>query len=329
MLRALHAVVDPQLTLPDGAGGRMMNVIATMQASGSVFIEDIMGVFGSSNMFTSRLSRSLARASSEEIARVVIHEAAHLADALPHYRDTGPSSAGWYTEALAVSVEDMAARMGMGTAHQPDAWDLRPDVPGSRIRLGPSPSAMVLSPWGPAGSPIGVSGLGAYDRGARILRYAQEKAGELSFDRAGTTLHQRMMAQSFRLPTGNFSQADFEQMIRSWNVEALARTIGMTSQKLLEESMMADLTDDIVPAEAAVRFGLPQSTAWNQARPNGNPLPDTHVMQRGGAFDQAVQVPAGGYAYWYIPAGGGQGVSMQASGVGLTPHHQVRLTRLR
>jgi hypothetical protein len=323
MLRALQAVIDPSLQLPqEGAAGRMMNIITTLPAgiAGTVRGEEIVPRLGASHMFASRLSSTLADWNAEGIAGVVIHEAAHIADAYDSYRNGGKRSAGWYMEAVAVSVEDMAARMAMGNV-RPDMADMRDGVPSSGIRFGPSFTAPTHSPWGAAGSSIGAGGPGAYDRGARILRYAQQKAGQLGFLAAGETLHQKLVREAPRWQDG------FEAHVRAFNVDAIARAVGMSARDLLEESMLADLTDGQVAPEAASRFGLPRNEAWNQTQQAGG-LPPFRVLSRGATLDEQVRVPAGGYAYWYIE-GGTQGLSLQAENVVLKDHNVVHLMRLR
>ena len=59
----------------------------------------------------------------------------------------------------------------------------------------------------------------------------------------------------------------------------------------------------------------------------GSPLRNPSLIDRQ-TFEQTVEVPAGGYAYWYI-RGAPVGLSIQAADVDLKEHHQVLLMRLR
>jgi hypothetical protein len=327
MLDALRDVVRPDLQLPAGAGGRMVTTLVAMPgASGSVRIEDLQPRLGASNFYHALLSTALVEFTPETIARIMIHEAAHLADYEPWLRDPaeGRSSIGWYSEALAVSAEDAAARRATGALLKAQASESRwpAGVPRSGIAHSASPTAPTESPFGPPGTAAGAAGPGAYDRGARIVRYAQERLAG-----TGESLHQRIAA---RTPPRSSPLA---QQAEAWSITAIAQAVGLSTRELLRNSMLADLTNDLVPAEAVQRWGLPQIAAWNHTLPVDRDYGITaggRLLPRGTPATLAVSVPNGGYAYWYMPAAAvPTGVSLQGSNLMLREHHEVTVTRLR
>jgi|SRR5690625_708430 len=259
----------------------------------------------------------------------MIHEIAHLVDHIAHEHGTGPRSLGWYTEAVAVAVEDMAARMMVGQEKQAPVSRLLSDgVINSRIARSPMHNATVDSPWGKIGSEGDGGSLGPYLRGAQILRFAQQKLGQNNFSPSGMLLHQRLMARASRYT----NTSDIEGMIASWGIDAIAEEIGMTAEELLEQSMLADLTDDLLEEEAIQRFGIPQVAAWDNS-PESLEYFWTYnrdrVLSRQSTDAVSVKVPAGGYQYWYIPASDAHGLSIKANNVQLESHHKVQIMRLR
>lgn len=325
-VRALRAVIDPALEIPAGAGGRVVTMIRPLGSDlgGGARASEISGNRWASNMYMTLLNSSTANGTPGGIAAIIIHEEAHLADIHNEIEGRGPRSLGWYSEALAVSVEDMAARMAVGSEYEADFSRAYDDgIPVSRIARSPSYSSMSHSPWGT--SP-GALGTGAYDRGARIVRYVQSLLGQTGFQPSGQTLHQRLMARA-----ADGSQATLEEALRPWGIEALAEQAGMNVHTLLEASMMADLTDDLVPDAAIERFGIPQIASWDHTPDEPGTYRDARdaVVDRDQGLDADVSVPAGGYVYWYIPAEDGKGLSLQADNVNLQEHHQVRIIRLR
>lgn len=326
-LRAVRATVDPDLVLPDGAGGRVVTIIRPLPASvgGTIVATDLRDRNWSSNMFTTVLASSYANGQPGSIAGTIIHEMAHLTDALPEARGTGARSAGWYAEAVASWAEDVAARMSLGS-ESPEArraYGGDANVIASRIARAISWNAHSESPYGPVGSSIGAAGPGSYDRGARILRFAAERLGQAGFTNANP-LHQRLAAKS----PGH--QGDFTAWIESWGIEAIAAELGMSVADLLEQSMVADLTDDLLPAAVVAAYNVPQLDSWNHTpqQPGAYEHSPGRVVNRSIGLNASVTLPAGAYASWYIK-GDGPGLSIEATDVHLQPHHQVRLTRVR
>ena len=116
----------------------------------------------------------------------------------------------------------------------------------------------------------------------------------------------------------------------SWGIDAIATAVGMTKQELLDGSMMADLTDDLVDPAAVARYDIPQVDAWDHAPADGAlpSAPSGHLLQRHDRLSEGVSVVGGGYAYWYID-GGNVGYSIEGQSPDLGPDHSVTLTRLR
>lgn len=332
---AMRAVIDPQFSMPQGAGGRMLSVIRPIpHAAGFANPSDLdMSRPAASDMFGAYVTENVDNYSPGGLASLIIHEAAHVAEHYYEREGRGIRSGGWFMESIARNVEDMASRMGMGTPHQAH-WESthgNDAISSSPISISPSYGAMQDSPWGLPGGTIGQGGPGAYDRGARIVRYAAAKIGAGGFAPA-QTLYQILSSRASALDDDNIG-ATFDDWVRSWQIEAIADAIGMSVEDLLEESMMADLTDDLVPDAAVARWGLPQIEGWDHTRSNPNAsryrwVKSSQVIDRDQGMSEVAHVPAGGYAYWYIPAGT-RGISLQADNVDLREHHQVRLTRLR
>jgi hypothetical protein len=328
-LPAMRQVIDASLELPAGAGGRMVSILEVMPAStsGSISASELQPRAWAGDFFRIRLNESLVRNGfrAETIAAIMIHEAAHLADALRtsrHPYDLAQAqSRGWFAEALAVAVEDVAAHLALGGAPQTPA---RPafstaGVPRADIAYSIGLTAHRFSPWGPPGSGSGAAGPGAYERGARIVRYAMERLGD------DHTLYQRLVARAHN------DHNRFDEMLAAWSIDAIARELGTTAAAVLERSMFADLLDDLVPTAAVAQYNVPQTLKWDRTpqydRGYDYHAPG-HVIRRGTAFQAHVTVPGGGYAFWYLP-GDGQGLSLEATNVQLEPHHRVQLTRMR
>jgi hypothetical protein len=113
----------------------------------------------------------------------------------------------------------------------------------------------------------------------------------------------------------------------------MAAVLGISTRELLRNSMLADLTNDLVPADAVERWNLPQIAAWDHRLAVDRDYGFTaggRLLPRSAPFTLNVSVPAGGYAYWYLPAGGSAGgLSLQAVSSLIRDHHEVRITRLR
>lgn len=329
MWSAVRAIINPDLEIPNGAGGRIVHILTPLDGitAGSPLIADIDPDFAlGSDMFVTLLNTKLATYSPEIVAGTMIHEAAHLADALPEMRGTGPRSAGWYSEAIATVVQDMAALMAMGQEKQAsvDVATVREGVPSSELIGLPAQSSSRLSPWGNQEN----SGLNfaAYDRGGRILRHAIERLGLYRFAPQGPTLHQRLMAKAPRSSRYGSS----EEVLAAWGIEAIAREVGIPVEDLLRESMLANLTDDLIAADAVKRFAIPQIESWDNTPRNSGKymVPSINLIKRDVDLLVDVEVAGGAFAYWYIP-GDARGLSLQASNIDLKAYHEVRLMRLR
>ncbi|HEX6134746.1 MAG TPA: hypothetical protein VFZ24_12335 [Longimicrobiales bacterium] len=324
-LRAIRVAIDANATFPEGAGGRVVTVIRPLPADvgGTIIAADILELPWSSNMFTTLISADYASHDPAWGAATIIHEIAHLADVIS-YRHDRVASAGWFAEAIASFAEDVAARMASGQEHAPLGHHdgEATNRISSRIARRVSPSPDQHSPWGPAGSSVG-AGTGSYDRGARIVRFAAERLGLADFDES-VTLYQRLQAE---IPPSPGSGT----LLEAWGIGALAEQAGLSVQELLAQSMIADLTDDLLPDPAVTTWNVPQTSSWDRTPPPGRDdrydVAFNRMIDRTRGFAAEVDVAGGGFAYWYIRGDGG--FSFRAIDTGLKPHHQVFLIRVR
>jgi hypothetical protein len=134
---AARTLVDPQYTAPAGAGGRIITMIRKMApgVAGGVDGHDLQPAFRwASGMPMVGVTHTYATA--PQVASVMIHEIAHVVE-YQSSKDRGlKRSAGWYSEAIAVSVEDMAARLATGHAQQAPVGTRRRAPPPTRRRGG-------------------------------------------------------------------------------------------------------------------------------------------------------------------------------------------------
>lgn len=333
-LPSARAVIDPQATYPMGADGRVFVVLGDLPAgiSGGITTADLLDTRYSpyvSNIGLINLSAAFAREPGvrpEQVATTVIHETAHLVDLLAGERRGVANAHGWFSEAIAVATEERAARIAVGQEHQVTlAQAQAAGVPAFALRV-PDQLSHVYSPWGPV-SGAGASGAGAYVRGVRLVLYAMEQLGETGFAPAERSLYQRLLAHS--PARGSASQ---DELAAAWGIDAIARELGITTEALLEEATLAELTDDLVAPEAVTRGALPQYLTWNNELSSG-----TTLSQRAGAahwlaLDAArvtdVSVPAGAHHYWYLATEPGRGLSVSASQIQMGANHRVRVTRV-
>lgn len=101
----------------------------------------------------------------------------------------------------------------------------------------------------------------------------------------------------------------------------------MTAEQLAAESMLAEPTDDLGPAEAAAKYRLLQLEAW---RYSNEPLDERLQGKMLDRIDDATlsaQIAGGGYIAWVVRGRSGHGVSMTATKV--PEQHEIRLTRVR
>lgn len=311
LLPAIRATVDPQAALPRG---RLITILRTLQgsAAGSTSISEYMSrVRWSSGIYAVRLDIQKVR-TAEQASATIIHEVAHLVDNTLILQGKA-SACGWISEALAVNAEDYAARLSLGgtakvVAPGPKAA-LPPNTVATYLRSSATPNPSETSPYS-----IKAPWYGAYERGARILRYAAERVGGVA------EVYRRLAATA---PAWN---APDEECSAAWGIDRLAEVVGMTAEQLLTESMLAEVTDDLVSEQDAARHGLPQLEAWRHVN---EPLADRAPIPLDRTVTQArpAQIVGGGYIAWRIPGLRGHGLSLKADDI--PAQHEVRLTRLR
>lgn len=312
---ALQAVIDPAFSPPGGAGGRMVTFLKDLApgTSGGINGTNMMENWPwASDMVTVAVDAPLAVGSytADGIASVMIHEQAHAADELGRRKGIGRSG-GWYTEALAVTAEDMAARLSRGAQ-----TGVRPDDPGlnGNVYLQGRLRTQARSPW---------TRPGHYGEGAVLLRFAQE---QMDPGRA-YELHQALAADAPNDPK------TAEQLIEAWTIEKVAAKIGMTPRELLEQSMLADITDDLLPADVVERFGYPQLEAWDRTPDDSRADRYASIflsrLEHNETASLDPEIEGGTYAYWLIPGAKDQGLSIDADRVEIGPDHQVRIVRLK
>lgn len=334
---ALHATIAPGFPGLPGAGGRSFTVIRNLPPGlgGTVLGEDIRpqdrDVYGrfSSEMMSVLVSGAHPM-SADALSSTIIHELAHSLAILgqfwsraPHW----PNSPGWYGEALAVNVEETAARLSQATER--GAQSGRGSV-AARLEHWPAGTAATHSPFGELGMESTTSSVGSYDVGARMLLFARERLGLAGFHPApGTTLHERLVQKA--LPRG------WEEQAQAFSPSSLAEELGLTLAEFIDQYTLAELTTGLVHPVAVERYGLPQIVSWENRqelrsaadileRLNGA---EQHLIRRDRDFGVRVTVPTGSHHHWYLAPEPGKGLSLEATQVQLQPHHKVRLTRLR
>lgn len=334
-LRAIRAVIDPGFQPLQGAGGRRFAVFSTLGNNTSLGGADGYNLAPrsewrwSSEVMVALLNPDLddPRYDVSMIASTILHEHAHVADAIPAVWGTGlRSQQGWYGEALARNVEEVAARMHLGAESQARAASLT----GNDLRVAapefPSSLAEQFSPWGIPGVERS-SSPSSYTVGASLLLFAREQLGMAGFA-PGSTLHQRLVQRAMTLPRAEWHQA--------FTVRAIAAELGWSAEELMDRHAMAILTDDLVPDEAARKYQLHRLRSWDNQRPLSSAEDylalargESRLLWRAGTKSLPVQAPAGSGHFLYIPSDPGKGISLEASEVRLGSHHRVRLTRLR
>lgn len=329
----LKTLFGPHFEIMDGAGGRMTTILRDLGSSMGRTVRNDASVKNarwSSGMFTIQVHASLADQPPERAnakARVMNHEFGHIADGARGLEGRGypGSGPGFYREAIAVATEDVAARLARGSLSGAPSPGAEGSL-GSRIEESPLDLAGEYSPWGDA---TGSRHLGWYTRGAQILRYAQSAMGPGERWRLQENLLQR------ELDLYEAGKGDREDRLEVYGVESIAEEVGMTARELLQESMVADLTDGLVPEEDAETQGLPQIEGWRrQERDNvGEWIEDANVPQVDRlreATTLETRIPAGGYAFRYIPENPKRGVSLEVEvSDEASDAHEVRITRLR
>jgi plastocyanin len=332
---ALRAVIDPQASFPGGAGGRVFTVLQGLPAgvAGGISTTDLLDTSYSrwvSNIGVVNLSAELAREPNvrpEQIASTIIHEQAHLADVVAARTRGVAGSAGWFSEALAVCVEERAARLAVGQESQVTMTQAQADgVPAAAMRM-PDGTAERYSPWGGFGTGVSASSTGAYVRGSRLVLFAMELMGETGFAPSARSLYQRLLVHS--AAPGTRSATELE---RIWGIDAVAREAGISAEELMDWASLAELSDDLVEGQVADARGLPQFRTWNNALASRDVLQQrifpTHWLPLNHARGGEISVPGGAHHYFYVVTEPTGGLSLSATQVRLQSHHRVRVTRL-
>ena len=305
VLDALHATVRPDVSIPRGL---TIGIVMPLPA-------DRIGEAGAwdmnpesrwaSGMFVYHLATGSPMVGG--LASTMIHEVAHEAD-FQSRTSLGTLSAGWFVEALATNVEDYAARLAHGAAENAE-YDRTPPPTALTGRIaGPRTRSSEDSPF---------VGLGRYERGGRIVRYAAERVG-------GVAALYRMLADAATELRDTGEVEDTQAYADAWDIDAVAKAVRLTRDELLAQSMLADLTDDLVLPATATATGLPQLRAWSRDvdpvnRVDGPPLDRTR------STSLETSVAGGGFAAWYIDGARHDGISIKGS---VPIGHQVRLTRI-
>lgn len=334
-LRALRAVIDPRIEYPVGAGGRVFTIVGELPTgiAGGISTADLLDTAYSpwvSKIGVVNISAALAREQNlraEQLATTIIHEQGHLADVLAGQSRGVASAQGWFTEAIAVAVEERAARMALGQEHGASpAQTQATGVPAFALRV-PDALSQVYSPWGPLGSGAGASSTGAYVRGLRLVLYAMEQLGETGLAPAERSLYQRLLAHS---PATGSASAD--EIAAAWGIDAIAREVGLSAEALMARATIAELTDDLVAVDAVAQHALPQYRTWNDPLPSRAALQQrispAHWLPLDAARAGEIHLPGGAHHYWYLVTEPGRGLSVAATQIRLESHHQVRVTRL-
>ena len=207
---AIQHLIGPEATadaLPQGAGGRMITLLEdrTGLAAGSIrSVELRPSLPWVTDMFVSLLDVNWAEgAKAGPIARIIAHETGHLADAWAA-RDIGGmnarTSGGFHSEAFAVTVEDLMARMSRGGIRDVEMTQ-GTDKMASQILSNPHRAPEGLSAWG---TDEGRRTQGWYTIGGRILRYAQEQMPEGEEWR----LHRALLNRAINNPFTNEGRAE-------------------------------------------------------------------------------------------------------------------------
>ena len=321
---ALKAVFGPDVRFAPGAGGRAIHIIRTLSsgAAGLYHPLDVMPVRWSSNIYVTALSeRVVDRQSPGSTASTMIHELAHAVDREPRARGVGQTSAGWYAEAVAVATQDAAARIQRGGLYEAPPESGEGLLP-SRL-LDTKYTARMHSPWGAESREGGPRGPGSYSRGGDIVRFVQEQFDEHELWR----VHQGLRANH-----------EAERSITDhpaptfWGIDALANLIGMAPEDVLEKSMLQELTYGFLDPDVARAEGTPVTRSW---APSDTPrdrlvtMDPRWVLTRGESAAHSIDIPPGGYGFWYVFGDEKRGLSLTSDQLPSDEAHRIRLTRLR
>lgn len=320
---AVQAVMDPNFTPLNGAGGRWFHVFRSDVGGWSVDANDApQTACRYSSEVPSTVGPDSPPASDaqvEYLAGLLIHEYAHHAEGVYRIRRWGAfapptrRTTGWdgIGEAWAQSVQESAARLASG---QPSGARYSPiQAPGSGVPfpdffLNGYGEAPHQSLWSATGGARG----GYYDQGVRFLLVLRERWGDAVIG----TSRDRLYARAQELP--------------DYDVPSIAALVGWTPREALDTWSLAEATDGLVEGGAATSQQLPQIQSWDAQDPQ--PLPSVVASWRVDAI-WTLSAGRGNYAALYLfpdEVAAGRGISLTFPGPGPGPAHAlVRLTRLR
>ena len=337
-LPALQHVLGPQMYMPQGAGGRQLVFFQPARAGwlGSSNSRDMnRNARWASDVFTIYLSEVLLTRRPEDLARVMIHEFAHSGERLySQIAQTGEGGGarvglGWYSEAFAVSVEDAASRISRGDLYgAPAGPSTRRGEFNHRILPGVGPALPYYRVATPIHAPfLGGRGNnlgGEYRRGAQILRYAQQAMGPGREWELHAELERRGREEAL-------AGASWDDIYDGWNVSRIAEVAGLTTEELLERSMLADATIGLVTREDAQAQGLPILEGWRWHIDDLDRWFERRedVLSRDREHTAPFASHPSGYSYRWIPGDALRGVSLQAVAADLEDYNRIRITRLR
>jgi hypothetical protein len=319
---AVREGMDRSFTPLRGAGGRWFHIFRPDVAGWSVDNNDAPQT---ACRYSSEVASTVGPdvppqndAQAEYLAGLAIHEFGHHAETVYRIRKWGSFtppmriSTGWGSlgEAWAQTVQETAARLASNQATNASYAPL--DAPGSNVPY----ADFYLNGYGesPAQSmwrtTTGTSRGGYYDQGTRFLMYLRELWGDaqIGSDR------ERFFLRVQELP--------------HYDVQSLAGLVALSATAALDRWSLAEATDNLVDAAAALGEGLPQIQSW--APQDREPLPSLTVSRTADS-SWPLSVGRGNYAALYLFADGehaGRGLSLTFDAVSTVPSI-VRITRVR
>jgi hypothetical protein len=301
---SMRALFDPQYTVPAVADGRYFLIISdlTPAYSGLANLYDLWSDHPSASGYLSGYITQNVLLSVVAMSATVplsIHELAHGAHA-QLMAATGRKIIP-YSEAWAVSAQDIAARMRQGRERRAanDEWSSSPVL------------------WGMHGSPLVQDG--NYFAGSLILLYAREQLDGAGFRPRTPLLFQRVITD-FNVPAG------------------VARELGITVNELLDRAALAAAVNDKLAPDILASSGLPQIWSYRHAGdldPARLPSPfrnDPHRLGPGGATgagSYAVHAQSGGFDARDLTTTSATGLSIMASSINQNIPFSIRLIRTR
>ncbi|HLM67801.1 MAG TPA: hypothetical protein VK358_09750, partial [Longimicrobium sp.] len=312
VIPVFRELFDARYEQPNGGGGRRFAVINDDYTAGAAAIasdgltdqpqawcglaSEMQTTFFNSGVFTPDRDPRV-------MAGVLIHELAHVAAYLTLSRErVGTAGFGFLSEPWSMVAEEVAMRMASG---QPTRARLD--------RVGPSApydDNIDNGMW----SELSGTGIFAhvYTQAPLMLMYTRELLGHEGFTPETATLFQRLVRRGYA-PQSNESV-----------MSALAAEAGTTSERLLDDYMIAAATDDLVAEDVALARRLPQLWTWDRT---GGGATRNNVSRRMFVSGELSVAPSG-YAALYLMGDGERGVSLELGNVSGKPFI-ARLIRLR